>query len=546
MADRTVLYKLEMTGNLVPKSKELATNLRLVKKETDDTDKKVSNLRKVLAGLAGDMGSTGGRAVNLATGLGGAGLAGAAAAAAGGVVLLIGALIKNVHHFAEYAKTSAEAEKRIRGLGLVTEEQAAIVRDLGAAYKQSQQHLDAFKVSLAAGNSDQLKETLETSTKIQTAWEAVKFAVSGIFAAFVENHTLLGLLPGGGSSTAVTGPIKMTSGVKGTSDFGTYDQFPVRTEEKIGSGARTSSGPAKWEAYQAAIVDNMNHQIEIAEEMKAAALEANTILGGVIVDKLTAIQQAPAYSRAPGSQTLSAGIGIATGGLGAAAGALGGPVGMIASAVIELGPQLGNVIRDNIRDIFKLVTQLPDWIIDAVLGVVDTLEDLLPRLIAGIITLAPKLVIGIVQALPGIVMGIGRAILAIPGQIVAAIIDLPKALWEAIKSALGGLIKGKDGKFLGTSFKKGEFEILGFGDRKNEDHGQAIPAAASGGAVERDGMVYVHKGEQIVPTKLNRQGGGGINIHVAGSVIDTIGLVNEIRKVLGPYGRRGSNDPLPV
>lgn len=536
MADRTVLYKLEMTGNLVPKSKELSTHLKVVEKNARSAKEETSNLRKVMAGIGSEMGSTGGRVLNLAEGLGGAGLAGAATVAVAGFAALMGALVRGVHSFAEYAKVAADAEVRIRGLGLVTEQQAAKVRDLGVAYKQSQEHLDAFKVKLASLADDEMKKTLETSNKIKTVWEAIKFVAMGALATFVEHNSLLGFLPGGGSSSLVTGPIKMTSGVKGSSDVTEHDQFPVRREETI----KKAKGDTAEDVESRIRLANAEMGLIITERFQEVQTEriaaANEAIGNLIVDKLTEIMedrsnQAP---RVGGSQGVMDAMSLASGGVGGMAAALGGPVGMIASAVVQLGPQLGNVLKDGITQVFDLVTGLPGWINEAIFTVINSLETMLPKIIEGIVTMAPKLVIVLIRALPHILIGITKALLAIPGQIVQSIKELPMELWEAIKSALGGLFKSKDGDILGTDLRGGDKRIFGI----------KLPKLDTGGTLESDGVYFGHKGERVLNPAEVRRGGGGNTYHFHGGVIDTQGLIELLRKTQGAYGRRNTLDPL--
>ncbi len=544
MADRTVLYKIDITGNAVPKSKEFATNLKLVKKETDEADKKVSAFRKVLAGLAGDMGSTGARAVNLAQGLGGAGLAGAATAAAAAVGMFAVALVRNVHQFAEYNKTAAEAEKRIRGLGLVTEEQAGKVRDLGVAYKQSEQSLDAFKVKLAALDSDGLRQTLDTSLKIKTAWEGIWFVIKGGLAAMVENRSLLGLLPGGGSSQLVTGPIKMTSGVKGSSDVSSRDLFPVRTEQRIGGGSASSASPYDPSAFVSTL-SGLNvvvsttiptirdfgkklHRAGVASEMAAASspLRTSGSVGGGGIDMLGV-------------------AGAAMGGsMSGVVGALaGGPIGMAAVAVMDFLPKMGETIRNLGTQLKDFVTGLPDFIRGALSAVTDVI-DMVPAIVTGIATAAPMIVTEIVAALPDILIGLASLLVEIPKAIIKAMLDMPRQIWMSIRDGLKELLdalnpfktfkkNGAVGNLLDT--------LNPFNDRKDK-----VPKLASGGDITSDGLAYVHAGERVEPAGVTNNNSRGGDIHVHGSIIDTAGLFDILRKNQGSNGRRMSLSALPV
>lgn len=130
------------------------------------------------------------------------------------------------------------------------------------------------------------------------------------------------------------------------------------------------------------------------------------------------------------------------------------------------------------------------------------------------------------------------------GPFLTAIREWWNGVWAGIREFFanlftlggdGGLLTGKEGKVLGTSFKPGDLSILGVD----------IPGFQTGGFVRRTGLAMVHEGERIVPSNgastgaaaASRGFGGGVTVNVGQIVApDPRVFVRELEQILGEYG----------
>jgi len=217
---------------------------------------------------------------------------------------------------------------------------------------------------------------------------------------------------------------------------------------------------------------------------------------------------------------------------------------------------LGEVMTNmdsKVRDLLRGAEAAPEKIGT---GVETTLTKVLPRFLSRL----PEFLGGLLVKMPA----------AIARGVVNAIPALLKGIWRAMKRAVkaigeffkGGkdrnILTGKKEKFLGTSFKKGKFSLLGFfndddqafggkGGRKNKRRG-----FATGGFVDRTGPAFVHAGERIVPatgasTSSARAASGGLGGLSIGTVNiranDPRDFMRQLRRMQGDFGSGDSLDP---
>lgn len=171
-----------------------------------------------------------------------------------------------------------------------------------------------------------------------------------------------------------------------------------------------------------------------------------------------------------------------------------------------------------------------------------TMTTAIPKLIAAV----PLMVENFIFKLPfavakGIVEGIPKILLSIA-----------QAIGEAIKNALNFLKGGEDGKFytgkegkvLGTSFKKDEFSIFGMFDQDNRQKGKNRGHAVGTRHIPRTGLHWLHEGEEVNRERSRTTGGfggGGVTIHVAAVYPRNLDeFIRELQARAGTYGFGGS------
>jgi hypothetical protein len=212
---------------------------------------------------------------------------------------------------------------------------------------------------------------------------------------------------------------------------------------------------------------------------------------------------------------------------------------------------------DILADIGSIVTNMPALVNDIRRDLVQgplkigqafekTMTTAIPKLIQAFPTIIENLIFKLPMAIArGIVEGIPKILLAIA-----------KAIGEAIKNALnflkGGddknVLTGEKGKFLGTSFKKGRFSILGMFNNDDADPGELGQAKgkshhAGTRFIPRTGLYHLQKDEEVRPAHAKSGGMGGQNIVInIGSLFprNLDEFIREIQARVGTYGTGGS------
>jgi hypothetical protein len=524
MADRHILYTLDMKGNLNPKAKELAGHLHLVGKEAKATETKVGDLRKLIASFGGDITSTGGRLANLAEGLsavsGSLGTTAVRFGAAGLAVAALGvAFYKATGIMAGFAQSAGEAEQRIRGLGLMTAEQALGARELAAAYREAQEDLDALTVELSVKHKDSINSGTKAWAAFTLQLQKMKFELFDVAEWMATNasFTPWGLFAKGlGFGGGVAGGPKKSRPLTGTSmpgmpGYGVLQGpsgglFPgAATPPKSSAG---SFGLPAWMSSaltgNAEMMANLNSSIMAGQSAATLASFTNAPTGSSSVfAALRRGRQAnfadagigsiapPAAPFLPGfGKTLGAGVGGLATGLGTVAsggnitsgllGMLGGPVGMLAST-------LGGTLASG-----GSISKVTDGLIDQAKAI-------------------PTIVRGIVEAVPDIMTALIKAAPEILQSLVKVLLELPIILIKGIGEAIADIFKRSPE----------EKAAVRAGRSRNEDEG-------------------------YLPTKRGVTDYSRSSVVVINNSRDPIRDVNELRKALGPYGRGGSLAPLPV
>ena len=239
--------------------------------------------------------------------------------------------------------------------------------------------------------------------------------------------------------------------------------------------------------------------------------------------------------------------------------ASGGMIMGLVKGAVELATNMGDKLQEGKAWLMGLLPGIGEGIEKALTKVLPTLLSKLPKLIAGALNLPFVILRAVVNAIPAMIQGIAAAFL--------------KAITRLLEFFKGGsdknILTGDKEKWLGTSFKKGEFSLLGFfnnddrGDdtqqsrraRNNRNRARDIGSRMTGGYIDRTGSYLLHAGERVTPPTGSstsaamsamrgggRQGGGTVNI---GTVIgmDVRELVRLIRRELDSYGSGASLTP---
>jgi len=567
MATRHVLYAIDMGGNAVAESKKLAGNLKLVGDEAKKMEPKVGDLRKLIASFGGDITSTGGRLVNLTEGLHGlSGSLGKVGMVAGGSALaLVGigvAFSKAAGAATEFAKHAIEAEKRIRGLGMVATGQVTAVQDLARVYTEAGRQADAMAVKFAAGHQQELENTAILWTILTERAKEYKAAIAGTIAGGImrvagidpnKDHTA-NYSTQGPWATGYVGYNPQGTGTPPSTPTGGGSSYEYESTFK----ARSMSFDPMFQGRTGLTGDQIQR---LGAHMEA--VEATN-------DKMVEIQQEIAGNTAKRDDVMGALGGIMGGDFagmlgGALQGAIGGPFGMIAAAILSLGPELGGFIENLSNQMLTLAQDLPTWI-DQGLEAVTAHLDQLPDIVTAVATVAPEIVMQLIRNAPAILGELIQATIEIPFKLAGAILelpehffiairtairDLPKEIGDSIAMALRGLFDpvknaftddkgrflgihaGKHGDFLGIDLTGSDKRFFGLPFGRHD-----IPKMASGGDVLKEGLAYLHAGERVVPAAQvtnNHNGGNTIHIHLSNP--DPARLVEQLRKVLGDFNR---------
>lgn len=593
MATRHVLYTIDANGNAVPQLKHFGNQLKVVQGESKKTTGEVESLRKVFAGIGGQAGATGGKVVNLAQGLGGLvsklGTAGVAAGVAGAAVAALGAgMFFGMKAAMSLATEVESAAKRIAHLGLVSREQSNAAARLGLASKQVTAEIDALKVKIGAALEPALIPMLHVfqdladwmgrvvdrgaafatwivglPSKIRAALDEMNPLTLAFASMSGQGSRSLGVnnLAKPGQAPNMAGFLEMAEALaKGDDPMAAIGKFSGFKRDPVYEASQKKDNAEAKRAIEEAAKEFGDALLE-KTKLFVKGIESGTIdpkaplskeqlqrLGAHMEaieatnDKMLEIQQTIAKNtekREEITGVLGGIMGGDFGGMvgGALAGAIGGPIGMLVGAIISIGPDIGNVIADNAAQLLDFVSGLPNIVTGIISGVVSMIS-MVPDIVTAIVTAAPQIVMELIRNAPLLLFSLAKLIVDIPVAIVKGLLQLPKAFADAILDAfrqLGGFIKDDQGKFLGTSFKKGELELFGIGDRKNE-----IPKMAKGGDVLRDGLAFLHAGERVVPAAQvtnnhNNSGGNVFNIILQNP--DPARLVEQLRKVLGDLNR---------
>ncbi len=527
MADRHILYTLDMKGNLAPKSKELAGNLRSVGKEAKETEKKVGDLRKLVASFGGDITSTGGRLINLAQGVSGlSGSLGKLGMVMGGTALAVTGLaigfMKLLSSAAETAREAGEAEKRIRNLGLVSAEAAAAAKKLGEAHTAAMREIDAATVNASARNANVLSGMTTIWGDIWAAIKTVRIELQGFIGdmmmmdVFRNTNTstmLSGFSTAGQAGFGVLKPEKYFAGASEYEWQGAPDMRGV-----LGAGGSKSKGSSfslpSWMSAaltgNASMMANLNSSIMAGQSAATLGSFTNAPTGASGVAAAMARGQQANFAAAgigsiapppgpflPGfGKTLGAGVGGLASGFSTVAaggniapgllGMLGGPAGMLAST-------LAGQLTSKGGDIGKMT----DGLIDQAKAV--------PTIVKGIVEAVPDIITALIEAAPEILQSLVKVLIELP-------IILIKGIGEAIRDM-----------FTTTDAERAT---------------RAANDASRGTIRGRSG--YIEDLEE------RRNGGGSRSVVVNINGGDTTRVAHELRKALGPYGRGASLSPLAV
>ncbi len=553
MATKHVLYVVDFGGNAVTKSKELAGNLGAVDTASKKVDNSTQNLRKTFAGFGGQLGATGSKAINLVEGLGGiaSGL-GVAAAAAGGAALAIGGLVVAFIAASKAANAmvtaAVAAEKRIHDLGIASIAEEEAIASLAEAQKDAANSWDLLKVKFAAVLAPALKGIL-------SGWEQITGAIGDAIIKqeeFGGSAFLDAPLVGGATNTGLD-----LTGLAGKPGFSKAD-----IKELAGDAGKPATTPTPATRRAPLDLYNPNSSFWTQKGLKVNLSGIDTSAAALLARAAAANQ--PSHVGATNADVFAGVGGIASGNIGgvlggALQGAIGGPIGAIAGAVMSLGPQLGSFIEGVGDQLFSFVTQLPANIMNALTSLTKVI-DMVPSIVTGIVTAAPQIVAHLIKALPGLLIGLTEALITIPFVLARELLRLPELFFHAVKDAIAGIpaaiaeaianvlgfLKDDQGKVLGTSFKKGEFEIFGFGQRKAEGKGKwaDVPSMQGGGMVHKTGLILAHAGETVQPAHVSHnQQSLVVNIGTV-QTSDPQRFVEWLRKLQGSYGRGLLLDPL--
>jgi len=181
-------------------------------------------------------------------------------------------------------------------------------------------------------------------------------------------------------------------------------------------------------------------------------------------------------------------------------------------------------------------------------GFEKALNKAIPKLIESIPEIVENLLIKLPQAIRrGIVTGIPKIFVAFFKMLGEQL----KKLFTFFKGGEdGNILTGKRGKFLGTSFKKGEVSFLGIGNKPKGEF-------ATGGFVPSTGLYKLHAGERVTPTSgattsaADRAArgfseGSGVMIGNANITVhtnDARDLIRQLRRELGGFGTGASLTP---
>lgn len=204
----------------------------------------------------------------------------------------------------------------------------------------------------------------------------------------------------------------------------------------------------------------------------------------------------------------------------------------LGKAVLNL-PSLVNGVR---KDLIKGPAMLGEAFEKTITTAIPKLIEAIPLILENVITKLPPAIAR------GILIGIPKIVIAIA-----------KAIGEAIKNALnflkGGedrnILTGKRGKWLGTSFEKGNFSLFGLGNKKGDSLKGGF---ATGGFVNETGPYMLHAGERVVPPtgagtgtarRKIMEGGSGLMVgtmNVTVQTNDARDLIRQLRRHLGDLG----------
>jgi hypothetical protein len=229
-----------------------------------------------------------------------------------------------------------------------------------------------------------------------------------------------------------------------------------------------------------------------------------------------------------------------------------GPQGAIAASIIELLPDLSNMLTSAMDQAIGFIQDLPTILEDLLSDGIPTLIENIPELVIGLAESIDDIIVAIVSSLDDILI----ALMMLPFEFVKAQLEMLKelgkmigeAFLDAIKwigEAIGNLFTGDKSKTTGTNLADGRF--FGWDISKNDEGWfGALKKFDAGGVITRTGAAVVHEGEMIGrPSQLAamfERGGGGPNvtIHVGTIIGDTDAtvaeLVRKIRSAMGPAG----------
>lgn len=218
---------------------------------------------------------------------------------------------------------------------------------------------------------------------------------------------------------------------------------------------------------------------------------------------------------------------------------IGNMVADIGTAMLNLPSLVNGLRKDLIRG--------PEKLGKAFQG---TMENAIPKLIESLPQIFENFWTKFIPAVArGIVLGIPK-ILAAFARMIA---DQIKKVFAFLKGGEDrNILTGKREKWLGTSFKRGEFSIFGIGNKKSDSLKEEF---ASGGFVSRTGMALVHAGERIIPTSGADTGatrarrslmGGGMSIGTVNVTVKADNphdFIRQLRRHLGTLGSGATLTP---
>lgn len=474
------------------------------------------------------------------------------------VTALVGGVVVGIYELVQGADELLErsAEFEARGLGISADESSKI-SEAAAATDSMWAAMDRLQITLA--------------TEVAPAVEQVATAISGMLLFIKDTRdamepyvkiiraarqAMLELLPGFKLAATVIGYLQ-----GGTAAWVEELEELEAVEESIRpERERDIEALKEYREGQAAIARALRERTDATENLvvaekrlKTSGPETVRFSGGVSgVEQDFSIQEDDAAFAA----AMGRGGGI-PGGAGV------DPMAMLGAASSGSADQLvsivGNAIAPGVGTAVVMLSNLAENIDGLEAGLHDMIDgimalpeaiDKIPEIIKGLIARLPELIVTwITEIQPAMRELAVWLTIQLPIELIKIIPQLVKAFWDAgidmlkdLFASIGDFLespfKGKEGKFLGTSFKRGNASILGMD----------IPGLAQGGIATRPTLAQIGEGgepEAVIPlSKLRNMmpsgGSGGANITINGNFMGNADalrdLTDAIRRTLAADG----------